>query len=244
MKIFYYWAYAVVLSLLFYFVSTCLFITILTIILLVVRLVMDLVKIANDSDHPNDPVKYEYSYKIFKGMKGFIFVIAFFLLWIGGIGKQVFQFYNQTVEMKANYVQKSQEKEGFYDKLYKSYVQKFDIASVNKDVFIEVSKIIMENRRDGGQLAWKWVRETQQVPYEEFTSFYKDLSSYIETQRDEYFKIEKECQVLAKNFNVNITKVPNVFYAKLLGVEKIEFQYGFLSDHTNTVFKSKIENVE
>ena len=146
--------------------------------------------------------------------------------------------------MKANYVQKSQEKEGFYDKLYKSYVQKFDIASVNKDVFIEVSKIIMENRRDGGQLAWKWVRETQQVPYEEFTSFYKDLSSYIETQRDEYFKIEKECQVLAKNFNVNITKVPNVFYAKLLGVEKIEFQYGFLSDHTNTVFKSKIENVE
>ena len=244
MKIFYYWAYAVVLSLLFYFVSTCLFITIPTIILLVVRLVMDLVKIANDSDHPNDPVKYEYSYKIFKGMKGFIFVIAFFLLGIGGIGKQVFQFYNQTVEMKANYVQKSQEKEGFYDKLYKSYVQKFDIASVNKDVFIEVSKIIMENRRDGGQLAWKWVRETQQVPYEVFTSFYKDLSSYIETQRDEYFKIEKECQVLAKNFNVNITKVPNVFYAKLLGVEKIEFQYGFLSDHTNTVFKSKIENVE
>ena len=59
MKIFYYWAYAVVLSLLFYFVSTCLFITIPTIILLVVRLVMDLVKVANDSDHPNDPVKYE-----------------------------------------------------------------------------------------------------------------------------------------------------------------------------------------
>ena len=57
MKIFYYWAYAVVLSLLFYFVSTCLFITIPTIILLVVRLVMDLVKVANDSDHPNDPVK-------------------------------------------------------------------------------------------------------------------------------------------------------------------------------------------
>ena len=240
MKTVYYWLYIAFIGLLCYFSSFCYFIIIPTIVALIIRLIMDLTKLIYEHENPKDTSPYKYSYEFFKGW-GFVFaalvltIPCFFV---------VSDFYNKTIVMQANYMQKSQEKSGFYDKLYKSYTQKTDIATVNKDAFIEVSKIIMENRKDGEQLSWKWVRENQQIPYSEFTYFYKDLSNYIETQRDQYFAIEKQCQVLAKDFNIYISTFPNLLYAKILGIKSIEFEYGFLSDHTNSVFKSKIENVE
>ena len=240
MKTVYYWLYIAFIGLLCYFASACYFIIVPTIVALIIRLIMDLTKLIYEHENPGYSSTYGYSYEFFKGW-GSVFILLGFL--VPGLFI-FFYFYNETIVMQANYMQKSQEKSGFYDKLYKSYVQKTDVATVNKDAFIEVSKIIMENRKDGEQLSWKWVRENQQIPYSEFTYFYKDLSSYIETQRDQYFAIEKQCQVLAKDFNVYISTFPNLLYAKLLGIKSIEFEYGFLSDHTNSVFKSKVENVE
>ena len=240
MKTVYYWLYIAFIGLLCYFASACYFIIVPTIVALIIRLIMDLTKLIYEHENPGYSSTYGYSYEFFKGW-GSVFILLGFL--VPGLFI-ICNFYNETIVMQANYMQKSQEKSGFYDKLYKSYVQKTDIATVNKDAFNEVSKIIMENRKDGEQLSWKWVRENQQIPYSEFTYFYKDLSSYIETQRDQYFAIEKQCQVLAKDFNVYISTFPNLLYAKLLGIKSIEFEYGFLSDHTNSVFKSKVENVE
>ena len=240
MKTVYYWLYIAFIGLLCYFASACYFIIVPTIVALIIRLIMDLTKLIYEHENPGYSSTYGYSYEFFKGW-GSVFILLGFL--VPGLFI-ICNFYNETIVMLAYYMQKSQEKSGFYDKLYKSYVQKTDIATVNKDAFIEVSKIIMENRKDGEQLSWKWVRENQQIPHSEFTYFYKDLSSYIETQRDQYFAIEKQCQVLAKDFNVYISTFPNLLYAKLLGIKSIEFEYGFLSDHTNSVFKSKVENVE
>ena len=102
----------------------------------------------------------------------------------------------------------------------------------------------MENRKDGQNVTWKWLQENQQIPYDEFTKFYSDLSVFITTQREGYFNIEKECQVIANRNNTLLDTFPNNIYNKVLKLNKIKFEYGFLSDSTNNVFKNKVENIK
>lgn len=149
--------------------------------------------------------------------------------------------YNTSKVYHNKYKQKVQEKQGFYDKLWKTYLQKEKVSTLNKDVFIQVSKIIMDGRKDGQNTAWKWVQENQSIPFEEFTSFYKDLSSFIEKQREEYFSLEKQAQLIAYQNNILLDTIPNNIYNKFLNCKHIDFEYGFLSDSTKTVFKNKEE---
>lgn len=151
--------------------------------------------------------------------------------------------YNTAHTYQNQYKQVSQEKETYYDNMWKTYQMKKDIALLNKDVFIQVTKLIMENRKDGAQVAWKWVKENQQIPYHEFTSFYSDLSNFIESQRKGYLLIENKSQEIAKRNNTLLDTMPNVIYNKVLGVEHIKYEAGFTSDHTQKVFKTKKENL-
>ena len=107
-----------------------------------------------------------------------------------------------------------------------------------------VTKIIMENRKDGEKITWKWVQENQQIPYDEFTTFYADLSDFITKQREGYFKIEQVCQEIANKNNTLLDTFPNNIYNKVVGCDRIHFEYGFLSDSTENVFKSKKENLK
>lgn len=101
----------------------------------------------------------------------------------------------------------------------------------------------MENRADGKNITWKWIQENQNIPYNEFSMFYSDLSVFITEQREGYFNIEKECQSIANSNNVLLDSFPNRFYNKFLKCKKIKFEYGFLSDSTSHVFKNRIENI-
>jgi len=175
-------------------------------------------------------------------------ILLIFVVWFWGFGKGMLlsgaKMYNQSKLLHNAYTQKVEEKAGFYDKLWKTYLQKEKITNVNKETFIQVTKIIMENRKDGQNLTWKWVQENQQIPYGEFTKFYADLSDFITSQREGYFNIEKECQLIANRNNTLLDTFPNNIYNKVIGCERIKFEYGLLSDSTNNVIKSKIENVK
>ena len=152
--------------------------------------------------------------------------------------------YNLSKKYNNAYIQKVQEKEGFYDKLWKTYLTKEKITNINKETFLQVSKIIMESRKDGQNITWKWVHENQQIDYNEFTKFYTDLSNFITSQREGYFNIEKECQAIACANNILIDTFPNNFYNKFLKRPSIKFEYGFTSDSTQNVFKTKKENLK
>lgn len=175
-------------------------------------------------------------------------IIIFLIIVVFRFGKTIFTqsvfMYNTSKKYHNTYQQKVEEKLGFYDKLWKTYLQKDKITNVNKEVFIEVTKIIMENRRDGENITWKWLQENQPITYDEFTYFYKDLSDFIAGQREGYFAIEKQCQVIANQNNTLLDTFPNNVYNKILKIERIKFEYGLLSDSTNAVFTSKIENIE
>lgn len=181
--------------------------------------------------------------------KYFYYVLSIFILWflynmINPLYTQSIKIYNKSKIYQNSYTQKVQEKEGFYDKLWKTYLTKEKITNVNKETFLQVSRIIMENRKDGQDITWKWVQENQQIPYEEFTKFYADLSNFITSQREGYFNIEKECQVIANNNNTLLDTFPNNILNRFLECKRIKFEYGLLSDSTSNVFKTKKENLQ
>ena len=151
--------------------------------------------------------------------------------------------YNTSAIYQNKYKQKEFERKSFYDKLWKVYSQKTDVAIQNKETFLQVTKLIMDGRADGKNVAWKWLHENQNIPYDQFSAFYADLSSYIEQQRNEYFKLEKETQDIANANNVLLDTFPNVIYNKFLNREKIKYEFGFTSDKTDNVFASKKENL-
>ena len=156
----------------------------------------------------------------------------------------VSRMYNKSKIYQNAYSIKVEEKKGFYDKLWKTYLVKEKISNINKDVFLTTARIIMESRRDGANVAWKWTRETQQIPFEEFTKFYANLSDFITSQREGYFNIEKECMAIANANNTLLDTLPNNIYNHFVKLPRIQFQYGFLSDSTINVFNSGKENVK
>jgi hypothetical protein len=174
-----------------------------------------------------------------------IIIFAFFLYGkIKVISRGLVFVYNNSKLYHNTYQQKVQEKVGFYDKLWKTYLQKEKITNINKETFLVVTKMIMENRKDGQSVTWKWLQENQQIPYNEFVKFYEDLSVFVTEQRDGYFKIEKDCQSIANWNNTLLDTFPNNLYNKILNCEKINFEYGLISDSTLNVFKTKKENLK
>ena len=195
--------------------------------------------------------KIEYEINSFTMNKGkiifwSILILAIFVLYniIKPFITDSVAIYNKSVQYQNLYQQKNDEKLGFYDKLWKVYLQKNQIAELNKDVFIEVTKIIMQGRADGDQVAWKWVQENQQIPYAEFTKFYSDLSEFVFSQREAYFNVEKECMLIANQNNTMLDTFPNNIYNKILKCERIKFNYSFTSKKSKEVFASGEENIQ
>jgi len=152
--------------------------------------------------------------------------------------------YNTSQVLQNEYEQKQEERISFYDNLWKTYQQKGEIAGLNKEIFLEITQIIMENRKDGENTAWKWVNENSPIPFDEFSKFYTDLSSFIEKERKAYFEIEKQCQIIAQKQNTLLDTFPNNFYNKIfLKCERINFEFGFTSDKTDEVFETAKENL-
>lgn len=203
----------------------------------------------NDSNYQTDDVEMENKSKSFRWKRWiWIAILIIVLLQIFKLGKTVYNqsvfVYNASKKYHNTYQQKVEEKLGYYDKLWKTYLQKEKIANVNKETFIEVTKVIMNNVADGKNLSWKWVSKYPDIDYNQFSAFYANLSDFIAEQREGYFSIEKACQVIANQNNTLLDTFPNNIYNRFLKQEKIKFEYGFLSDSTNNVFKTKVENLK
>ncbi len=145
--------------------------------------------------------------------------------------------YNNTKTLELTYNRKVQEQITNYDGYYLAFTDKKQNANINKDIFIEVTSIIMKNRKDGENLAWKWVSENQQIPYSEFTIFYKDLSAFISERYFDNMKVEKEKQSIVQEHNTLLETFPNVFYNKIIGVRPLMYKFGYVSQHTKVTFK-------
>lgn len=177
-------------------------------------------------------------FKAFKAWLIFIFILSLIPI------KQPAALWNQSVTAYNNYTQKCQQREGFYDKMYKTYSQKKEISFINQDQFTKIATIIMDNKKDGAALSWKWLSEQKLIDFQEFSSFWNDLSAFIQSQREGYYALETECQQLANANNILLSTFPNNVYNFFLHRPYAEYHYGFTSDNTAEVFRTHKENIK
>lgn len=146
--------------------------------------------------------------------------------------------YNTSKELELDYNKITQEQVSNYDGYYQAFQDKQANANISKETFIEVTDIIMSNRRDGQSLSWKWVTENQQIPYEEFTVFYKELSNFINIRYEDNMRIEREKQRIVNTQNLLLSKYPNNIINKwILSIPKLKYKAGYISSNTKNRFK-------
>lgn len=146
--------------------------------------------------------------------------------------------YNKATSFRLENDALIQKQRTNYDGYYQAFMDKQANASINKEAFIEVTNIIMTNRKDGQNLAWKWNQENQQIPYEEFTSFYRELSAFISARYADNMEIERQKQDIVKQHNILISIYPNNLINKyFLHIDKLVYKEGYITEFTKTRFK-------
>lgn len=141
------------------------------------------------------------------------------------------QFYNSHVSYTANYDQYEQDQITTFDNNYLIFKDQTDIADVSKETFIHVTEIIMSNRHDGKNLAWKWVKENQNIDYNQFTKFYIQLTDFTRERYKENNEIERKKQEIVKLHKFMLSSFPGVIYNKYLP--------GFITKETKKLFYDK-----
>jgi hypothetical protein len=145
--------------------------------------------------------------------------------------------YNKSKQYALSYEKVKQEQISNYDGYYNTFIDKQDNANINKETFLYVTNIIMSNRKDGEQLSWKWVTENQQIPYNEFSDFYIDLSNFIRERYADNMQIERNKQALVNSHNLLISTYPNNIINKWLNIQPLTYEFGFISKETKQKFK-------
>ena len=190
-------------------------------------------------ENGEDTLLFDFNFSISILKIGLFAFFIVFIYHIFGFVKDSKKMYNKSIIYQNDYIQTVQEKQGFYENLWNSWAEQKMITSLSKDTFIEVSKIIMENRKDGEKVAWKWLQETKQISFSEFSDFYSKLSEFIRSERQSYFKIEMRCQDIANKNNTLLDTFPNNMYNKVIGCKRINFEYGFAGEKKTNIFTLK-----
>jgi hypothetical protein len=136
-----------------------------------------------------------------------------------GIGvKGAISLKNKSVEYQAQSQEIEANRKSYIENLYVVYQEKKDITNLNKETFMEVTKILMEGRKDGLALSWKWTQENQPVPYSEFSDFYRDLSIFIQAYKQECYLFDVKQAQVKKAHSILLRTFPNSAYNVFLGI--------------------------
>lgn len=134
--------------------------------------------------------------------------------------------FNQNKGFEMEYNSLCQKQKTNYDGYYQIFISKKENTSLNKDAFVEITNIIMSNRKDGKNLSWKWTQENQRIPFEEFTYFYKEISDIITERFKDNMVIEQSKQSIVKQQNLLISIYPNNIYNKFLKIPLLVYNEG------------------
>ena len=149
------------------------------------------------------------------------------------------ELYNTSVSQRTQYAALLQKQVTTYDAYYLSFSEQYNIAGVTKEAFIQVTQIIMSGRTDGKNVAWKWVRENQQIPYDGFTSFYENLTQFVRERYKQLLVLEDNKQLIVQQNNELLYTFPNNLYNHFLHIQPLAYTYGYLSDSTKKLYNIK-----
>lgn len=147
--------------------------------------------------------------------------------------------YNQSINYTLDLNATVENQITTWDNNYLSFKDQYGLADINKETFIQVTQIIMQARTDGPNVAWKWAHENQNIDYEQFTSFYKNLTAFTAARFAENNNIERQKQDIVRKHNLLLTTFPGVIYNHFLKLPLLEYKKGFVSDETRKLFQLK-----
>jgi RNA:NAD 2'-phosphotransferase (TPT1/KptA family) len=75
--------------------------------------------------------------------------------------------YNSSKHMELQYKNIEQSQIVKWDNYYLNFKEQSENVKLTKEGFIELAQIVMSSRKDGQNLAWKWVQENQNIPFED-----------------------------------------------------------------------------
>ena len=152
---------------------------------------------------------------------------------------------NNEIDVRNAFIQKKDERTAFYDKMWKTFSQKGQIALRNDSSFRQNIDIIMAGRKDAAGLFMKWVTETNpNANYSEVADLYRDLSRSVEAQREGFFVQEKYMQDLVRQQANMLDKYPGNLYNVFFGKKRLEYK-PITSTITDEVIKTgKDDNVK
>ncbi len=145
--------------------------------------------------------------------------------------------FNQSKSFELNYANIERSQVVTWDTYYLNFTEQSENVKLSKEGFIELAQIVMSARKDGQNLAWKWVQENQNIPFEEFTYFYKQLSAFISQRFNENLTIENKKLDLVQQQNLLIQTFPNNIYNWFLNIKPLQYKVGFVSEDTKQKFK-------
>lgn len=167
-----------------------------------------------------------------------VFIIAVSIVFIKNtIVVPSIELHNKTTELKNNYQQLSEQQITDYDGYYLAFQDKFEMSEINKETFLLTTEIIMSNRRDGENVAWKWAHENQNIDFQTFSSFYRSLMSFIEERYKANMAIERDKQNIVRQHNIILETFPNNVYNKVLRVKPLYYKKGYISKEVQNKFK-------
>lgn len=155
-----------------------------------------------------------------------LLIILMIISAIGKFSERMISFFNLNRSLEFEYTKLEQAQESTLDNNYMVFKEKSNIAGLNKETFVEVTKIIFAARTDSEYLAWKWVQENQQVNYEEFTKFYSDLSGFVQKQYGDNNAIELQKQEVVNKHNVSLNTFPGNLYNYFLNLKPLVYKRG------------------
>lgn len=169
-------------------------------------------------------------------------VVIFILSLILGIWlfSSYVSFSNQEKRLRNQFNQKTTERTAFYDKMWKTLNQKGQIALRNDSSFRKNIDIIMNNRKDGEGIMFKWITESNpNANYQEVSALYKDLSRSVEAEREGFFNQEKVMQAIKQEHDNLLDLFPGSLF--LFNREKLIYK-PITSDRTDRVMETGKDN--
>lgn len=126
--------------------------------------------------------------------------------------------FNEQKDIRNSYNQKVQEKEVIMNEFTSCLTSSLNISNSNAEYFKENIQSIMENRKDGDKLMWKWVTEVNpNANFNEVSEMFQHMQSLYLEKRSSIIAINKTLFELEKRDANLRTMFPSNMIINLVG---------------------------
>lgn len=157
-------------------------------------------------------------------MKNFLIGLGITLTILVLLAVPAINFSNKEIDLRNKFEATLLSRASFYDNMHKTISAKVQISNKVDESFRENINTIMDSRKDGEQVMWKWVKEVNpNANFSEVSKLYQELSVTIDAKRTEFVNRETLLADLQREHKSHLQLFPNSFLNLFFGRKPLEF---------------------